>query len=67
MKYITQQNDMLDAICHRYYQGDISTLGAVLAANPGLANHGALLPAGLVIELPTIRAEENLQRITLWD
>lgn len=67
MKYLTQQNDMLDAICHKYYQGNINTLDVVLAANPGIAKHGALLPAGLAIELPEIQVEENDQRVTLWD
>ncbi|MBU2708813.1 tail protein X [Zooshikella marina] len=68
MKYETQQNDMLDAICHQYYQGDITTLDAVLDANPGIAKHGAQLPAGLVIELPDIHIEAvKDQRMTLWD
>ena len=67
MKYLTQQNDMLDAICHKYYKGNISTLDVVLAANSGIAKHGALLPAGLIIELPAIQTEEKDQRITLWD
>lgn len=59
---------MLDGICHQYYQGDITTLDVVLAANPGIAKHGALLPAGLVIELPDIHTEEvKDKRMTLWD
>ncbi|WP_230425796.1 tail protein X [Spartinivicinus ruber] len=67
MKYRTQQNDMLDAICHKYYQGNIAALDAVLAANPGIAKHGALLPAGLTLKLPEIATEQKDQRITLWD
>ena len=66
MKYLTQHNDMLDAICHKYYQ-NIDTLDVVLSANPGIAKHGALLPAGLAIELPEIQTEEKDQRVTLWD
>ncbi len=51
-QYRTVQNDMLDAICHRHYGTPTGTVEAVLAANPGLASHGAILPAGLLVELP---------------
>ena len=67
MKYLTQQNDMLDAICHHFYQDQIDTLDVVLAANPNLAKHGPLLPAGLEIELPEIQTEQKDRRLTLWD
>lgn len=52
MKYRTNKGDMLDAICHKYYKARPGAMEEVLKANPGLAKVGALLPAGMVIELP---------------
>ncbi|MCF1458077.1 MAG: tail protein X, partial [Shewanella sp.] len=45
---------MLDAICHRYYDGRPKAVEAVLAANPGLARQGPVMPDGLLIELPEL-------------
>ena len=41
---------------------------AVLEANPGLAERGPLLPAGLLIELPELPAESRESgAVRLWD
>ncbi|EUD10856.1 tail protein X-like protein [Providencia alcalifaciens 205/92] len=40
---------------------------AVLLANPNLAEQGAVLPAGLLIELPEITEEPVQPLIQLWD
>jgi len=68
MKYRTKEGDVLDAICTRHY-GDLPYLiEDVIAANPGLAGLGPVLPSGLIIELPVV-AESAPARPTvrLWD
>lgn len=55
--YRTKTDDMLDAICHKFYGSSAGQITeAVLEANRGLAGHGPLLPAGLLIELPALEA-----------
>ncbi|HGC2431299.1 tail protein X, partial [Escherichia coli] len=44
MKAFALQGDTLDAICVRYYGRTEGVVEAVLAANPGLAELGAVLP-----------------------
>lgn len=67
MQYRTNQGDMLDAICHQYYGGRIGATEAVLNANPRLARLGALLPPGILIELPDLGPLEKTNQISLWD
>lgn len=49
--YLTVDGDVLDAICMREYQTTDALL-AVLDANPGLAERGTTLTAGISIILP---------------
>jgi len=64
-RYRTLQGDMVDAICKAHYD-DEAMAQAVYDANPGLAAHGPLLPAGLVITLP-VQAGQTVERpIRLW-
>lgn len=51
-RYVTEGGDMLDHLCWRHYGRDWAVPELVLRANPGLAGHGAALPAGLTILLP---------------
>ncbi|EES5579807.1 phage tail protein, partial [Escherichia coli] len=44
MKTFALQGDTLDAICVRYYGRTEGVVEAVLAANPGLAELGVVLP-----------------------
>jgi len=67
MQYRCKDDDMLDAICFKYYGSQVGTSEAVLEANPGLAEYGPLLPAGLVIVLPNIEAPQTEQPVRLWD
>lgn len=67
MQYRTKYNDVLDAICYRYYDGRLGATESVLEANPGLANQGPLLPAGLIIQLPELPAAQPAAAIRLWD
>lgn len=66
MKYRTKDGDVLDLICHRDYGDDIYSVEAVYDANPGLADHGPILPSGIVIDLPEAQPAEP-QTIRLWD
>lgn len=66
--YISRQNDMVDAICRRVYGDESDYVEAVLAANPGLAQLGPVLPPNVVIDLPDL-AEQRTDRalVKLWD
>lgn len=70
MRYITRQGDQVDAICWRYY-GRENAAEAVLAANPRLADHGLILPAGIEIVLPELETpaatSSGVATIKLWD
>ena len=60
--------DHLDALIADHYgvAATAAALGAVLAANPGLAAHGPALPGGVDIALPDLTpADEPVLR--LWD
>ncbi|MBA8757800.1 phage tail protein [Wolbachia pipientis] len=61
--YSTKENDMLDYICWKHYGFTSGAVEIVLEENPGLAEHGSFLPAGLKIKLPVI--EKPLQKLTL--
>ena len=50
MKTFALQGDTLDAICVRYYGRTEGVVETVLAANPGLAELGAVLPHGTAVE-----------------
>ncbi|MEM6727884.1 MAG: tail protein X [Pseudomonadota bacterium] len=68
MIYRTKAGDVLDAICERHYAGSPYSLEVVLAANPGLAAHGPVMGAGILIDLPR-RSDEAVEAptIRLWD
>jgi phage tail protein X len=55
IKYRTSENDMLDWIAWKHYGKQSGAVEAILEANPGLADKGDKLPAGLVINLPEIQ------------
>lgn len=66
MKYLTGDGDVLDAICYKHY-GRESAVIDVMAANPGLADAGTVLTAGIIIELPDLPETVQNTNITLWD
>ncbi|WP_031485562.1 tail protein X [Maridesulfovibrio frigidus] len=66
MIYRTKDGDILDRICFDYY-GFESAVVIVLEANPGLADKGTTLEAGIEINLPEIATPEPDQGISLWD
>lgn len=64
--YRTKDGDMLDAICWTHY-GSEAVVPQVLEANPGLAEHGAVYPAGVEILLPDLAPAAAAQPVRLWD
>lgn len=66
-KYTTRDGDMLDAICFHHYGHLNGTVERVLDANPGLCEQLAVLPAGLVIELPVLDSAAVTTRIDLFE
>ena len=66
-RYRTKDGDVLDAVCLAWYGRARGAVEAVLAANPGLAERGPVLPAGILIELPELnRMPVNDATIRLW-
>nr|WP_255453406.1 tail protein X [Wolbachia endosymbiont of Atemnus politus] len=53
----------MDYICWKHYGFTSGVVEIVLEENPGLAEYGSFLPAGLKIKLPVI--EEPLKKSTL--
>lgn len=67
MKVYAHQGDSLDVICARHYGRTEGVVEAVLAANPGLAELGAVLPYGTGIELPDTDTASAAETVNLWD
>lgn len=64
----TQQNDTVDALCWRHYGRTAGVVEAVLDANPGLADQGPVLPAGVLVNLPEIQTSApERQMVNLWE
>lgn len=66
MIYRTKDGDVLDLICRTYYGDQPHSVEAVYEANRGLAAHGPILPAGLLIDLPDAQPVARAA-IRLWD
>ncbi|GHD59882.1 tail protein X [Jeongeupia chitinilytica] len=67
MRVRASQGDTLDAICQRYYGRTAGVTELALTSNPGLADHGPILPMGLEIELPDIAPQAERRIVQLWD
>jgi len=64
----TIQNDTVDALCWRFYGRTAGVTEAVLEANPGLADHGPVLPQGLVVNMPEAQTTApQRQMVQLWN
>ncbi|NWN60639.1 tail protein X [Pseudomonas allii] len=64
----TIQNDTVDALCWRFYGRTAGVTEAVLEANPGLADHGPILPQGLVVSMPEVQTSApQRQMVQLWN
>ena len=65
--YLTTQGDTVDYICWKYYGAQSGLVELVLEANPGLADIGPELPAGMTIVLPDRPAAAvEAQPLRLW-
>lgn len=64
-----RQGDTLDGLLWRDFGLDVAAVPATLAANPGLAALGAVLPAGTVITIPAATQTPAARPATvqLWD
>ena len=67
LKYTSKDGDMVDEICWTHYGQQSGVVEQVYEANPGLAESGPILPAGLVICLPEINTEQENQQVQLWE
>jgi len=67
MRVRTQQHDTADLLCWRHLGHTAQVTEQVLAMNPGLAAHGPLLPAGLVVTLPDEAAPQVVEPLSLWN
>jgi len=67
MKYRTVTGQTVDEIVWKHYGNTLGATEVVLVANPGLADHGPLLPSGLLIDLPDYQPPKPSQGIRLWD
>ena len=68
MKYRSKEGDVLDAICARHYGDTPHRVEDVIAANPGLAAFGPVLPSGLIVKLPEVEdTARERPVIRLWD
>ena len=67
--YNTRDGDVVDQIAWRHYGiVNAAILRDVYAANPGLADVGDELPAGLTVALPDIAAPVVVTKgVALWD
>lgn len=61
-RYVSLAGDVLDHLCWRHYGREWDTTEAVLTANPGLAERGPTLPAGIVITLPYLPIDPTPRR-----
>lgn len=66
MKARAMQGDTLDLLCWRAL-GRTDNVEATLNLNPGLADHGPVLPTGLLVELATPATTNTRTTVSLWD
>ena len=65
--YRSSQGDTLDYICWKFYGQQSGAVEAVLLANPGLADLGAVLPENTALTLPDLpEPASEVQPIRLW-
>lgn len=67
MNIYALQGDTVDEICYRYYGRTQQAVEQVYAANPGLAERGAVLPHGCALTLPELPEAATGETVNLWD
>lgn len=67
-EYLTSEGDTADFIAWKYYgTQDGSVVEQLIAANPGMADRGPVLAAGVTVYLPDIESVGVTQGLKLWD
>ena len=66
MIYVSKDGETLDFICWVHYGRTAGVVEKVLLANRNLAETGAVLPAGIRINLPPLDEPKSNQKIKLW-
>lgn len=65
--YRTSDGDTLDYIAWTFYQTlDGRVVEQLLDANPGIADLGPVLPAGVRVNMPAIAPQQQEQGVRLW-
>lgn len=70
MRVYAHQGDTLDALVWRHLGRTAGLVEQALELNPGLCEHGALLPHGTAVELPEITITATAPErplVQLWD
>lgn len=69
MQVRARQHDTVDALVWRYLGDGAGYVEQTLELNPGLAQHGAVLPSGLIVTLPEPVASSAAvaDLVQLWD
>lgn len=63
----TLQGDTVDLLCARHLQRTQGVVEATLLLNPGLADHGPILPMGLMVQLAPPAVAAVRPTVKLWD
>lgn len=67
-QYLTKAGDTLDEIAYRYYGNtNNKVVERILEVNFGISQYEALLPAGVLIELPEVKQNTETRKVKLWD
>lgn len=65
--YRSKDGDTVDRIAWQHYgRQNERVVERVLDANPGLADHGPVLPEGVRVALPEIAQEQETGSVRLW-
>jgi phage tail protein X len=67
MQVRTIQGDTVDLLCWRHLRRTQGVVEATLRLNPGLADLGRILPAGIIVELAQPAAASARAVVKLWD
>lgn len=65
-RYVTKDGDTVDLIAFERF-GAHGMEPAILAANPGLATAGPILPAGRTVLIPVPEVKDRADVPRLWD
>lgn len=67
-QYLTKAGDTLDEIAYQYYGNtNNKVVERILEVNFGISQYEALLPAGVLIELPEVKQSTETRKVKLWD